>query len=349
MIQMVQRHNKTILLILAAAIFIVTIAGAGCLTSSPGVKQPGSIPANQSAVSTSYPGLSGSALPTNPGQGGRVQVVTSFRPFTLLVKPVGGDHIIITQILPPGADPHEYEPTPNDAVALKNGRIFFYAGPFLEPWAEDLAASSNPGIRRVTFADAIPEPVYDQMKSRYADFPNMTQDPHLWLSPQLTQYYVAYIARRLSETDPENASDYQENAAVFEKRLEQLDTDYREGFSNCTTRTFLSSHSFLDYIAASYNLTQISIAGMSPDAQPSMKQMSAIIGESKAHNVRGVLVEPEEAEDLSKSVSAELNLPLYSFTTMEVLPKGLLTESDTDYVAIMENNLQEMKKAMLCQ
>ena len=336
LIQMGQRQYKTILPIVAMVMVIATIAGTGCLTSSPG-------------ESTSNPVVSGSAPPANPGQGGKVQVSTSFRPFTLLVEPVGGDHITITQILPPGADPHEYEPTPNDAVALKNGRIFFYGGPFLEPWAADLAASSNPGIQLVTFADAIPGPEYDQMKSRYAGFPDMTLDPHLWLSPQLTEYYVAYVARQLSETDPANASDYRNNAAVFEKRLKQLDSDYTAGFSNCTTRTFLSSHAFLEYIAATYNLTQISIAGMSPDAQPSMKQMSVILGEAKAHNVRGILAEPYEAEDLSKSISVELNLPVYSFTTMEVLPSGPLTEGDTDYVAIMENNLQEMKKAMLCK
>jgi zinc transport system substrate-binding protein len=346
---LVQRHYKTILLIAAAVIVIATVAGTGCLTSSPGVGQQNSIPDHLTPESTSYPGVSGSAPQINPGQGDNIQVITSFRPFTLLVKPIGGEHIAITQILPPGADPHDYEPTPNDAVALKKGKIFFYAGPFLEPWAAELAASSNPDIQLVTFADAVPGPVYDQMKKQYADFPNITQDPHLWLSPQLTGYYVEYVARRLSETDPENASDYQNNAVEFEKRLKQLDSDYTAGFSNCTTRTFLSSHAFLDYIAAAYNLKQISIAGMSPDAQPSMKQMSAIIGEAKAHNVRGVLVEPEEAEDLSKSVSAELNLPVYSFTTMEVLPGGPLAAEDSDYVAIMENNLQVMKKAMLCQ
>ena len=77
--------------------------------------------------------------------------------------------------------------------------------------------------------------------------------------------------------------------------------------------------------------------------------MSAVIEEAKAHNVRGILVEPDEAEDLSKSISAELDIPVYYFTTMEVLPAGPLKEGDTDYVAIMENNLQEMRKAMLCQ
>jgi zinc transport system substrate-binding protein len=332
---MVQEHYKTILPVMALAIVIATIAGTGCLTSSP--------------EGPADPGISGSAPPVNSGQGGKVQVITSFRPLTLLVKPIGGDHITITQILPPGADPHEYEPSPKDAVALKNGRIFFYGGPFLEPWAADLAASSNPDIKLVTFADAIPGPVYDQMKSQYKDFPDMTRDPHLWLSPQLAKYYAAFVARQLSETDPGNATDYQDNAAVFEKRLEQLDSDYAAGFSDCATRTFLSSHSFLDYIAATYNLTQIPIAGTSADAQPSVKQMAAVIEKAKAHNVRGILAEPDEAADLSRAVSAELNLPVYSFTTMEVLPAGTPAEGDTDYVAIMENNLQEMKKAMLCQ
>jgi len=320
---------------MALAMVIATIAGTACLTSSPGG------PAD--------PGISGSTPPANSGPGGKVQVITSFRPFTLLVEPIGGDHITITQILPPGADPHEYEPSPKDAVALKNGRIFFYGGPSLEPWAADLAASSNPDIKLVTFADAVPGPVYDQMKSQYKDFPDLTRDPHLWLSPRLAKYYAAFVTRQLSETDPGNATDYQDNAAVFEKRLEQLDSDYTAGFSDCTTRTFLSSHSFLDYIAATYNLTQIPIAGTSPDAQPSVKQMAAVIEKAKAHNVRGILVEPDEAEDLSKAISAELNLPVYSFTTMEVLPPGPLTVGDTDYVAIMENNLQEMRKAMLCR
>jgi zinc transport system substrate-binding protein len=347
-IRIIPRPYTKILLIAVGAIVLAAVAITGCLTSSPEDRQPSDTPADLTPGSPSYTGVTVSSSPVNTGQGGKVQLITSFRPFTLLVGPVGGDHVTITQILPPGADPHDYEPTPNDAVALKNGRIFFYDGPFLEPWAADLAASSNPDINLVTFADAIPGPAYDKMKSQYTDFPNMTQDPHLWLSPQLTEYYVAYVARRLSETDPQNASDYQKNAALFEKRLKQLDSDYSSGFSNCTTRTFLSSHAFLDYTAAAYNLTPISIAGMSPDAQPSMKQMSAIVEEAKAHNVRGIIVEPQEAEDLGKALAAELNLPVYSFTTMEVLPGGPLTSADTDYVAIMENNLQEMRKAMQC-
>ncbi len=329
-------------------VVIVTsaVAGCGCTNNPQGTNPSGSI---SGPGSSPNPGAPVSAPATTSGTGGKIQVITSFRPITLLVAPVGGDHITITQILPPGADPHDYEPTPNDAVALRNGRVFFYDGPFLEPWAANLAASANPDIKLATFADAIPGPVYDQMKKQDPDFPDVAKDPHLWLSPQLAEYFVPYVARQLSDADPANASDYQDNAAAFEKRLEQLDADYKAGLSNCTTRTFLTSHSFLDYTAAAYNLTAISIAGLSPDAEPSVKQMSAIVEEAKAQNVKGVLVEPDEAEDLSKAVSAELHLPVYSFTTMEVLPTGPLTTDDMDYVAVMENNLQEMRKAMACQ
>ena len=348
-IRMIQKQYKSILPIAALVIIIALVVATGCTSSSQVSHQPGAAPANTTTGGSPGTGVSGSPPAAGTGSASGLPVITSFRPFTLLVAPVGGDHITITQILPPGADPHDYEPTPNDAVALKNGKIFFYDGPFLEPWAADLAASTNPDIQLVTFADAIPGPAYDKMKSQYADFPNMTQDPHLWLSPQLAEYYVPYVAQQLSKADPENATDYQNNAAAFETRLKKLDSDYKAGFSNCTTRTFLSSHAFLDYTAAAYNLTPVSIAGMSPDAEPSLQQMAAIVGEAKAHNARGVLAEPDEAEDLSKSVSTELNLPVYPFTTMEVLPSGTLTPDDTDYVAIMENNLQEMKKAMVCQ
>ena len=338
-----------ILLIAVTIIVIVFVAGSGCLNSSQGPKQPVIVSSNSGSNSSPNPGGSASLPPANIESSGKLQVITSFRPITLLVAPVGGDHITITQVLPPGADPHDYEPTPKDAVALRNGKVFFYDGPFLEPWAANLAASANPDIHLATFADAIPGTVYNQMKSSDPNFPNMTEDPHLWLSPQLAEYFVPYVAQQLSQADPSNSSDYQNNAAIFEKRLVQLDSDYKAGLSNCSSRTFLTSHAFLDYTAAAYNLTAISIAGLSPDAEPSIQQMSAIVDKAKAENVKGVLAEPDEAEDLSKAVSAELNLPVYPFTTMEILPAGPLTANDTDYVAVMENNLQEMKKAMACQ
>ncbi|HXX55456.1 MAG TPA: metal ABC transporter substrate-binding protein [Methanoregula sp.] len=317
--------------VLQAAVLVITIAlsaASGCTAGPGGSDQAGPAPGT--------------------GYEGGIPVITSFRPLTLLVAPVGGDHITLTQILPPGADPHDYEPTPADALALRNGRIFFYDGPFLEPWAAALAGSANPDLKLVSFPDTIPGPVYEEMKSRYPGFPNLTEDPHLWLSPQLAEYYVAGVARQLSETDPANATYYQNNAAAFEGRLAQLDSDYKAGLSDCSTRTLLSSHAFLDYTAAAYNLTPISISGMNPDAEPSLRQMAAIIQEAKTSGARGILAEPDEAEDLSKSVASELNVPVYPFTTMEILPPGQGTPEDSDYVSIMENNLKEMKRAMAC-
>jgi zinc transport system substrate-binding protein len=292
---------------------------------------------------------SGNAQSYTAGSTGKLQVITSFRPITLLVEPVAGNYADITQILPPGAEPHEYEPRPGDAMTLAKGKVLFYDGPFMEPWVENLAGSVNPDIVRAPFIDSIPPSVLAQMKNEYKNFPDTNQDPHLWLSPQLAEYYVSYIARQLSAADPANASSYQKNADAFEVRLQKLDQDYRTGLSNCTTRAFLTSHAFLDYQAAAYNLTALSITGLSPDAEPSIEQMAAILNESKADNVQGVLAETDEVQSLSQSVATELGLPLYSYTTMEILPNGPPAAGDNDYVAIMENNLQQMRQALKCQ
>lgn len=297
-------------------------------------------------IALSHPAGSASSSGNNDG---RLQVVTSFRPITLLVEPVAGDHAVVTQILPAGAEPHEYEPTPNDAIAIQNAKILFYDGPFMEPWADRLATAANPGIVRASFFDAVPSSAFAQMKANDPSFPDPEQDPHIWLSPQLAEYYVEDIAEKLSAADPANASAYRANAAAYEVRLKKLDADYKTGLSNCSTRTFLTSHAFLNYQAAAYNLTSLSITGLSPDAEPSVQQMAAILGTAKADNVKGVIAETNEVEALSQSVATELNLPLYPYTTMEVLPQGPLSDKDNDYVAIMENNLQQMRQTLQCQ
>lgn len=322
--------------IIVCGIFVVTLAMcvmiSGCvgsgITNSSGSNVNNQTTSNSSAA--------------------KLTVITSFRPFTLLVAPIGGDDINIVQILPPGADPHDYEPTPSDALALLSGRIFFYDGPFLEPWASTLAASTNPNITLISFADSVPQSAIEQMESEYPNFPNTIQDPHLWLSPQLAEYFVPYAANQLSEADPAHASDYQANAAVFEKKLEGLDAEYKTGLENCTTRTVLTSHAFLDYVAAAYNLTVISIAGLSPDAEPSIRQMDTVLNQSKAAGVRGVLMEPDETQQLSQSVASQLNLPVYSFNTMEILPYGNQTANESDYITIQESNLHEMELALGC-
>ena len=278
----------------------------------------------------------------------QLQIITSFRPFTLLVAPVAGNYAKITQILPPGADPHDYEPTPNDAIDFQNAQLFFYDGPFLEPWASSIATSANPDIVLASFADAVPPEAFAKMKREYPNFPDTSQDPHLWLSPKLAQYFVPYVAQKLSAADPANAASYNANAEEFETRLQKLDSDYETGLANCTTRTFLTSHAFLDYVAAAYNLTPISMAGLSPDAEPSIQQMDAVLQDAKAAHVMGVLAEPDETQTLSNSVASELNLTVYPFTTMEVLPEGELNASANDYVAIQENNLQEMRAVLGC-
>ena len=146
---------------------------------------------------TAYPVLSAgpaSGVVQEPSSSGKLQVLTSFRPITLLVRPVAGKYADVTELLPPGAEPHEYEPTPDNAITLARGKILFYDSPAMEPWAEQLAESANPNIVQVSFESTIPPSELARMKNTSPDFPDITQDPHLWLSPPLAGYFVSSVA-----------------------------------------------------------------------------------------------------------------------------------------------------------
>lgn len=296
-----------------------------------------------------FSGSGSASVPATGETTGKLQVITSFRPITLLVLPVAGDYAQVTQLLPPGAEPHEYEPTPADAMTLARGKILFYDGPAMEPWAENLADAANPEITRVSFISAVPPGVLAQMKSTNPAFPDMSQDPHLWLSPPLAEYFVSSVADQLAAADPANATGYHQNAEAFEARLKKLDHEYAIDLANCTTRTFLTSHAFLDYQAAAYNLTALSITGLSPDAEPSVRQMAEVLNESREDNVQGVLAETDEVQALSQSAATELDLPVYSYDTMEILPAGPENQSESDYVTVMEQNLGQMRQALQCR
>ncbi len=321
--------NKVLLLVLSCTVFS-GMALAGCLGGSSG--QNG----GQTAPTTASP------------SSGQLEVVTSFRAITLLVAPIAGNDAKITQILPAGEDPHDYDPTPSDAKAFLNSPVFFYDGPTLEKWGQDLATSVNPNIKLATFEESVPASAFAQIRAENSNFPNSSQDMHYWLSPQLALYFAPYVAQQLSAADPAHSSDYQANARAFEARLQQLDSDYKGGLADCRVRNFLTSHAFLDYVAAAYNVTPTSITGLSPDATPSIQQMADVINESRAAGVLGVLAEPDETVQLSNSVAAELNLPTYPFTTMEVLPQPPVPENQTDYIGIQEGNLHELELAMDC-
>lgn len=269
-------------------------------------------------------------LPTFNQSGNKLEVTTTFRAITLLVEPIGGNLVKINQILPPGADPHNFEPTPSNSIGITKSSILFYDSNNLEQWAVNFVKSVNPNINLVSFQSSI----------------NSTQsNPHFWLAPVLAISYVKMITQTLQQADPKNSLEYESNEKTFLNQLELLNQTYYLTLSNCSTRSAITSHSFLNYLSNEYNFSQISIAGPSPDATPSISQIISVINQSKTVGARGVLVEPDETINLANSISTELSIPTIPFDTMEVLTSS---NSNYSYIQTQMDNLQKLSIVMGC-
>ncbi len=295
-----------------AALLVLSILLAGCASSSP---------------------------PASPSSGAPA-LVASFLPIYLIVQPVAGNISTVNILLPPGAEPHDYEPTPNDLKVLSNASILFYDSPDLEPWALKLAQAANPSIHLSPLSSAV------HLHSATETGTGAT-DPHIWLSPSHVINETIYVRDQLISADPPHAAQYTANAGAQITRLQVLDSEYRAGLSNCKSRILITTHAALGYLAEDYNLTMVPIAGISPDEEPSPAALEQVIKTGKSTHATVVFTEPGVSPKLGQAVASELNVSTLAFNPLEILTPEEIANG-TDYISIMRSNLGVLRQGLVC-
>jgi len=170
-------------------------------------------------------------------------------------------------------------------------------------------------------------------------------DPHVWLSPVLAIQEVRNIEAGLSEAAPEHKEQFKKNADAYIVKLEQLDQEFKDGLTGGKRKDFITQHAAFGYLAKEYGLTQVPIAGLSPDQEPSASRMAEIVTFAKEHNVKTIffetLVSSKVAETIAKEIGAK---------TAVLNPIEGLTDEDRaenlDYIGIMRQNLAALKAAL---
>lgn len=272
----------------------------------------------------------------------KIRVMTSFYPLFFLSEQIAGSRMEITNITPAGIEPHDYEPTPKEMALMEKSRLIILNGIGLEPWAKNMEKNINPAKTKILWTG---ENLTDK---NIKEDSSGTADPHVWLSPILLQQMAEKILLALKEVDPSNADYYSLNANNLKAKLEKLDSDYREGLKNCAKRLFISSHTAFSYLATDYNLEQIALTGLSPEAEPPAQQIAQISALAKKSGVDYIFFEtltsPKLSETLAKEVGAQ---------TLVLNPLEGLTEEEfkagENYLSIMEKNLQSLKTALQCK
>src|SRR6184192_378572 len=183
-------------------------------------------------------------------------VIASFYPYQFFASRVAGDRFAVTALVPPGVEPHDWEPTPRDVLTIGTAAAFVYNG-YVEAYLPNLLKDLPPDQPlRVDASAGLPLILGGKGGANAVD-------PHLWLDPVRVETSVATIAAAFSRVDPSGAAVFQANAAKLRQDLARIDGLFAAGLQTCARRVFITQHEAFAYLAARYNLTQVAIGTLS--------------------------------------------------------------------------------------
>ncbi|MGB7582977.1 MAG: zinc ABC transporter substrate-binding protein [Sedimentisphaerales bacterium] len=275
-------------------------------------------------------------------QSNKPQVTASFYPLYFFSQQIAGDKADVINITPAGAEPHDYEPTAQDIAQIENSKMLVLNGGGLEAWGNNIKQNLNPKNTIVVTAG---EGLTNQQVMENGQ--NII-DPHIWQSPPLAKQMVDKITQGFIQIDPTNKAYYQANSDALKVRLDNLDKEYRRGLSDCLEKSIITSHAAFGYLATTYGLNQVSIAGLSPDAEPSPQQLADIVKFAKTNNVKYIFFESLVSPKLSDTIATEVGAKTLVLNPIEGLTNEEISQGK-NYFTEMQNNLANLKIALQCK
>lgn len=262
---------------------------------------------------------------------GKLNIVVSFYPLYDFTKNIGGNKVDVVTLIPFGVEPHDWEPSPRDALKISSADIFIYNGLGLEPWVEKLIKSAN--NKRLV--------VLDMSKTIKAE----GEDPHIWLDPILVKSQLKVMKDILVRYDPKNKVYYEKNYNSYLKKIEDLDREIRKTIARCKKKIFITSHDAFSRFAERYGLKQVPITGISPESEPNPKVLVEIIKTIKKYNVKYIFTEPLIPIKIAESISKETGAKILILDPIEGLTEEDI-RSGKDYLSKMRENLSNLKLAL---
>ena len=235
----------------------------------------------------------------------KLSVFVSIVPQRYFVRQIGKELVDVHAMVPPGADPHTYEPKPRQMVSLATAKLYFAIGIEFETARLDKILSTNTQIRVVRTDEGIQKISMTEGTRHSKDQHDRSGlDPHIWLSPPLVMMQARTILNALQEVDPANRSNYEANYKTFMAELVYLDADLKKIFADRQGLRFMVFHPSWGYFARSYGLVQvpIEIEGKSP--KPA--QLTDLIEYARENNIKIVFVQPQFSSKSAELIAREI-------------------------------------------
>lgn len=295
-------------------------------------------------------------IPVRLAAGEKLHVVATTSIVADVVAQIAGENIDLVVLMPPGTDPHSFEPTPQDAAAIADAHVVFINGIGLETFIDPLLASAGQGIAVVSVsqgADLLHLEEISALQTDTTDHEEETHeheglyDPHVWFDPTQLVVWTHNIEAALSTLDPNHASAYHERAEAYRARLEALHQWIVQQIAQIPEkrRVLVSDHVELGYLARRYELRQVGavIPGYSTLAEPSAQEMAALEDTIRSLGVRAIFVGRTVNPRLAERIAADTGIQIVFLYT------GSLSAPDgpaPTYEALMRYNVTAIVNAL---
>ena len=326
-------------------------------------------------------GMSGQQTEQNGGKeqnkvgNEKISVVATIFPQYDFVRQIAGDDVELKMLLKPGEETHSYEPTPQDIIAIQNSDLFIYVGGENDAWVEDILESMPDNGRKtlklVDCVDTVEEEHVEGMKEERghdhdeddaeheedeADHEEHGQedthsvheiDEHVWTSPLNAIKIVEQIKEELCEIDPENASDYEENAEDYVAQLNELDQEFQDVVDHSKRRLMIFGDRFpFRYFAEAYGLDYYAaFSGCASDTEPSAATMAFLINKVQDENIKTVLKMELSNENIAKAIAEATNADVKEFYSCHNLTAEQFADGET-YLSLMEKNVETLREVL---
>ena len=299
----------------------------------------------------------GGAAADGPGADGGTEVLAALYPLQYVAEQVGGEHVTVSSITPAGVDPHDLELSPAAVAKLDDATVVYLAGfqaaldDALEVTAPAHALDVSEAAGVHTEDDGHEEDGPEDEATAdgaaaddHAGHAHEDGDPHFWLDPNRLADVATAVADELAAVDPDNAGDYAANAERLGADLSALDEELSAGLAQCETRTIVVSHEAYGYLAEAYDLEQVGISGLDPEAEPSPARLAEIGKVVEEKGVTTIFTESLVNPAVAESLAADLGVEVAVLDPLETQ-----VDESQEYPDVMRANLEALSTALGCE
>ncbi len=230
----------------------------------------------------------------------KFKAVTTFTVIADIAQNIAGDAAIVESITKPGAEIHDYQPTPKDIIRAQDADVILWNGLNLERWFERFLADVKGAPSVVVSKGIEPLSIYD---GPYTGKPN----PHAWMSTESALIYIENIRKTFVEMDPENSETYNLNAKKYSEKVKAIKAELKETLSHIpdNQRYLVTSEGAFSYLAKDLNMQEVYLWPMNADQQGTPQQVRKVIDTVRAKNIPVVFSESTISDKPAKQVASE--------------------------------------------